>query len=370
MPGLNDYLTWRGDLSFAQDPFGPVDGLLLSTLAYHHFAQYADPPQGVGIPFYQAAEQILSQPPERLRVFASGKRDAKLLEKTAQSSRFRDQMLWASQEVLDESRQIQFAAITLQLDYGAAVVFRGTDNTLVGWKEDFNLGFLDTLPGQWLARDYLEQSAAYLRGPLWVCGHSKGGNLAVFAAAQASLAVQNRIVAVYNQDGPGFRRSVIDLPGYQAILPRIETFVPQFSVFGMLLEHEEPYTVIKSRGMGMMQHDPYAWEIRGNDFVRLQQISNASRVIDSTMRRWLAGLTTRQREEFVDGLYELLAASHAKTLEELANPKKIAAIWRQYTQKDKEKRKQMGRVLRRLAQSAAWAVREQGKQGNKSLPEG
>ena len=371
MPGFADYLAWRGDLSFAQDPFHPVDGLLLSTLAYHHFAQYADPPVGVGIPFHQVAEQILSQPPERLRVFASGKRDANLLRQTANSPRFRDQLLWASQEVLDISQQIQFAAITLQLDYGAAVVFRGTDNTLVGWKEDFNLGFLDTLPGQWLARDYLEQTAAYLRGPLWVCGHSKGGNLAVFAASQVSLAVQNRIVAVYNQDGPGFSRSVVEQPGYQAILPKLETFVPQFSVFGMLLEHEEPYTVVKSRGMGMMQHDPYAWEIQGNDFIRLTQVSNASRVIDSAMRRWLAGLTSGQREEFVDGLYELLAASNARTLEELANPKKIMAIWRQYTQKDKEKRKQMGQILRRLARAAAWAAREQGKQNNnKHQPEG
>ena len=184
MPGFADYLSWRGDLSFAQDPFGPVDGLLLGTLAYHHFAQYADPPLGVGVPFHQVAEQILAQPPERLRVFASGKRDAKLLEQTAASPRYRDQLLWASQEVLDVGQQVQFAAITLQLDYGAAVVFRGTDNTLVGWKEDFNLGFLDTIPGQWLARDYLEQTAAYLRGPLWVCGHSKGGNLAVFAGAE------------------------------------------------------------------------------------------------------------------------------------------------------------------------------------------
>lgn len=108
----------------------------------------------------------------------------------------------------------------------------------------------------------------------------------MFAASQVSLAVQNRIVAVYNQDGPGFSRSVVEQPGYQAILPKIETFVPQFSVFGMLLEHEEPYLVVKSRGMGMMQHDPYAWEIQGNDFVRLKQVSNASRVIDSAMRRW------------------------------------------------------------------------------------
>lgn len=367
MAGFSDYLTWRGDLRFSQDPFGPVDGLLLSTLAYHHFSPWADPPWGVGVPFYQAAEKILAQPPERLRVFASGKRDAKLLEQTARSPRFRDQLLWASQEVLDVNRQIQFAAITLQLDYGAVVVFRGTDNTLVGWKEDFNLGFLDTLPGQWLARDYLEQTAAYLRGPLWLCGHSKGGNLAVFAASQASLAVQKRIVAVYNQDGPGFSHTVVEQPGYQAILPKIETFVPQFSVIGMLLEHEEPYTVVKSRGIGMVQHDPYAWEIRGNDFVRLQQVSNASRVIDSAMRRWLADLSSRQREEFVDGLYELLAASKAKTLEELANPKKLAAVWRQYTQKDKQTRRQMGHILRRLAKAAAWAVREK---GNHDLPEG
>lgn len=128
------------------------------------------------------------------------------------------------------------------------------------------------------------------RGSSWLGGHSKGGNLAVYAAAFCPAALQERIAAVYNNDGPGFDADVIALPGYQRICARVQTFVPQSSIVGMLLEHEEAYTIIHSTGDGFGQHNLYTWEVLRDRFVTLETVTNGSRFLDRTLKQWLAGL--------------------------------------------------------------------------------
>ncbi len=240
----------------------------------------------------------------------------------------------------------------------AFTAFRGTDNTLVGWKEDFNLSFLDTIPGQWAARDYLEKIAERCPGTLYAGGHSKGGNLAVFAAAVCSPEVQARIRSVYNNDGPGFSGAVLEQPGYQAVLGRIQTFVPQSSVVGMLLEHEEPYTVVRSGQVGLMQHEPYSWEVLGSDFVRLKQVTQGSRLVDQTIKTWLSELSRQEREAFVEALFELLENADIRHLSEAAKPKNLYTILQKLGREDDKTRLMIARVLSRLVWAAAQTLWE------------
>ncbi len=199
--------------------------------------------------------------------------------------------------------------IPLLNDGSAFVAFRGTDSTMTGWKEDFNMSFQETVPAQLAAMEYADEFGRHWDCPTRFCGHSKGGNLAVYAASKCAPLLRRRIFGVYNNDGPGFHHSMMEDSNYLTLVPRIHTYVPQSSVVGMLLEHEEPYVVVKSAQLGLLQHDPYSWMVLGGDFVREQEVTAESKFVDQAMKAWLADMTIDQRNAFVDTVFELMQSS-------------------------------------------------------------
>lgn len=359
MTNMLDYLNWRGDLPMDQAPFCPVDGLILSTLVYVHFDALVPPGLRDAPTLGETAETYLALP-EDSRGRRRCKEDLALLAALAKSRRFAPLRLCFREERFSREEETQFAALAVLLEDGSAfLAFRGTDSTLVGWKEDFNMSFQDTVPAQRAALDYLEWLAAAFPGPLRLGGHSKGGNLAVFAGAMCREATQGRILAVYNNDGPGFTDYVLTAPGYGRLVPRIQTYVPQSSVIGMLLEHEEDYVVVKSDQIGILQHDPYSWEVMGGDFIRLETVDQGSRMTDRTVKNWLAGMTPEQRGRFVDTVFDLLTAGDAKTTAEMAQPKNVYAALRALGQTDWDTKAVLAGALGQLVRSAAEVLREE-----------
>lgn len=357
MTTVFDYLTWRGDLTLEQDGLNPVDALILSCLSYLHFDGIIPEGETEKSPTIAETEAAFSTLPDcaaRQRV----PEDGQLLKRLAESRRFAGMRLSHYVSQFDPEEQKQFSAVTIALGNGEAFVsFRGTDNTLVGWKEDFNMSFLDSVPAQRAAAVYLQAAAESFHGKLWVGGHSKGGNLAVFAASSCSGA-QPRILGVFNHDGPGFDRAFLERAEYRSILDKIHTFIPQSSVVGMLLEHEETYTVIHSGQRGILQHDPYTWEVLGPDFVRLDSITSSSRVIDQTMKRWVAEMDVSQRERFFDALYEILSATNVQTFSELTSGwlKNARAVLHAVKGMDEETRKIVSTTLTMLFSAAKQSV--------------
>ena len=322
MADLFEYLKWRGDLRFIQDPPNDVDALIFSGLAYIRYGDKVAEESDVPVSLKEAAEEFFSLPDHENRCLL--KRDLDLLHAAASSRRFGDAQLYAYRDVLLEEEATQFAAVTFLLDDGSAyVAFRGTDSTLVGWQEDFNMSFMQVVPAQLMALDYVRQVDTQLWQPLRLGGHSKGGNLAVFAAARSSPAVQSRILEVYNNDGPGFNDYLMGDVGYQAMVPKIRTFVPQSSVIGMLLEHEEPYTVIRSKTVGLLQHDYYSWEVLGNRFIPMEEVTEGSRFASATIKNWLADMTVTERSEVVDALFGLLNMGELDSALDIFQPKNL-----------------------------------------------
>ena len=322
MADIFDYLLWRGDLPMDAVPPNPVDTLILSELSYIGFEGLVPGDFLHPVPLRVAAEAFLALPDreDRDRV----KRDADLLAAAAQTVRFGSLLLAYYRSELLPEMESQFAAVTWLLpDGGAVITYRGTDLTITGWKEDFNMSFQSAVPAQEKALWYLEAFARVHTGPIRLAGHSKGGNLAVYAAARTVPENQERILSVHNHDGPGFHCDMLADPGYRAILPRVRTFIPQSSVVGMLLEHEEPYTVIKSRQLSLLQHEPYSWEVLGGDFIRMEEVDGSSRFLDQTIKQWLAGTTLQERNAFVDALYELLTLGQIDDLREIILPKNV-----------------------------------------------
>lgn len=318
MSGVFEYLKWRGDLTFSQDPPNAVDALIFSGLSYIRYSGETEEPRQLK----QAAEEFfcLEDYESRSRV----RRDLDLLHAAASTVRFGNAEICMYHDQLIPEQETQFAAMTFLLDDGSMfVAFRGTDNSLVGWKEDFNMTFQQTIPAQRLAQQYVREAALEYNRPIYLGGHSKGGNLAVFSAARSSPMIQSRIRQVYNNDGPGFTKYLMGDPGYLTMVPKIRTFIPQSSVIGMLLEHEEPYTVIRSKSVGLLQHDLYTWDVLGKEFISVEEITEGSQFADATIKTWFADMTNQERNQLVDVMYSLLSSGGAGSVHELLQPKNI-----------------------------------------------
>lgn len=358
MANIFDYLAWRGDLSLRQDPFNEVDNLVLATLSYIDFAGIV-PASGEEQLSLAEAQKAYEARHGQEKLVGPGqgfwRNNLRLLKMAAQTSRFGQMQLSGYCAHLDPDSEEQFAAVTFLLEDATAYLsFRGTDDTLVGWKENFNMSFMPQVPSQVDAVAYLERQAAVLKSGLRLGGHSKGGNLAAYAASFCASSVRERIIQVYNNDGPGFDRPIIASSGYQSVCRQMHTLVPQSSIVGMLLEHEEDYTIIRSRQIGLMQHDPYSWEVERNGFVTLDAVTGSSRFIDRTLKDWLTVMSVSERAMVIDTLYEILEATEAKTRTELTTGwyKNARIILKSLKQIDGPTRQVIQQVLSALVQSA------------------
>lgn len=350
MADMFDYLLWRGDILFSQMGVNHVDALVFSTLAYVHYDDVVPGEFGSFITLRDAAQALLSLPDADSRCRVPN--DLTLLKAAAQTERFGRVGMTHYRSIFDPNADTQFAAVVFLLEDGTTFLsFRGTDNTLVGWKEDFNMAFQDTVPAQRLALDFVRTFAFVSQAPIFLGGHSKGGNLAVYAGAKCPPDIQSRIQRVYNHDGPGFSEAMMTDPGYLAIVPKIHTFVPQSSVFGMLLEHEEPFTIIRSSHIGLLQHDPYTWEVLGGNFILMEELTADSRFLDRTFKTWLAGMTNEERGDFFDAVFDLLMLENASRPLDVLRPQNIKALF-QTLHMDEERRSIITNVLQELVQAA------------------
>lgn len=317
MANIIDYIHWRGDLDFGVSPFNEVDSLIFTEISYMTFDKLEAEIQNLS---FEAIGKLYDSccGDEQVGALLTGP-FSQLLRLMADSKRFGNLVVRDFVNILDDEIEMQFSALTIELDeHTAYVAYRGTDDTLVGWKEDFKMTFLDAVPAQIQAAAYLETiMGRFDYGRVYLGGHSKGGNLAVYAAAHATEAIKDKIVRVYNNDGPGFSRQLIESDHYMNIAPKIQTLIPQSSVVGMLLEHKGDYEVVKSTQRGLLQHDGFSWEVLGTGFVHLVDVDDESRMVDMTLTKTLNAMTLDQREQFTQVFFEVLSANNNRTLDEI-----------------------------------------------------
>lgn len=367
MANLMDYLDWRGDLTFLQAPFNEVDNLILAELAFTDLRGIVPGVgEGEGVILRDAVARYFSN--GRDKTLESSVLVPELilamLEKMRASARFGSLLLNCCEEHLDEAKAEQFAAVTVELPKRAAYLsFRGTDDTLVGWKEDFDMALLDTVPSQLRAADYVKRTARRYKGwKLYLGGHSKGGNLAVYSAVNCGKAVQNRLLAVYNNDGPGFPETLVSREEHSRIADRIFTILPKSSVVGLLMEHEEDFIVVDSTQVGVMQHDGFSWCVRGSEFVRMDDLTGVE-TNDKALKEWVNSLNQEQRKKFTSALFEVLSASGAATLAEMRSQgtKSAAAMLKAMVELDKETRAALNYAIGVLFKSEAQSLLEDWK---------
>lgn len=365
MADMFDYLFWRGDLSFTEVPFNDADAMILCQLAY---IDYTDVVPAAftkkGMTLADAAAE-LSKPDWdscnfHKRFFTDQTKE--LLLVAGQTRRFGSLGVSGSRHIIDMEKEEQFSALTFELpDNTLFIAYSGTDAMIVGWQEDFNLGWKDVVPAQADALSYMTEAAAALRGAIRTGGHSKGGNLTIYAAANAPSKVQRRITGVWNFDGPGFKPEFFQSEGYLSVGPKIRNFKPQLSVVGMLFTNSSSYTVIESVEKGVLQHDPMSWQMQPSGFVTLPELDEDTFKISRAINGWFDDLEFEQKRVFVETVFGVLNKSTAETSNELAENWKVTIpnILKAMTHLDAKTRNAVRLTLEILARNAFEAARDQ-----------
>lgn len=339
--------------SFAEQPFHEVDSLVLSQFSYIHLGNLIAPPSAGAVRPPLTLQQLYRA--ECFDYYFSDQPDAdrnrQLLEACAASPRFRDIGIAYYAEDFDAAAEKQFCAMTFFINADTSyLAFRGTDSTFVGWKEDFNMAFMTPVPSQEAALAYTLEVSKLIRGQLILGGHSKGGNLAVYASMQSPKRLQNRIREIYSHDGPGFRDNIFSSEGYLRIKDRIRKTLPQSSLVGMLLEHQENYEVVESAAVGIVQHNPYSWIVSDGSFIKLDTLTSGADYLNRTLADWLSLLPNEQRAQFVDALYSIISDSEFSSFAQLREswPTELSSLMENMKNMDEEPRRILHETLRSL----------------------
>ena len=342
MSNIIDYIRWRGDLSFKVSTINEIDNLIMARISYLPYEKVEFRNM---IGFEELAEQFLKLEPEDFHQID----DIDLIKELVKTERFKNIKFSDQRLKFSTEEEIQFFAITVWLPNGELYIsYRGTDATLIGWKEDFNMSFMSNLPSQKEGVNYLEYiSKKYPLKKIRIGGHSKGGNVAVYSGIFANEKVKKKIIEITSADGPGFDKDIIETKEYNDILDRIHTYIPQSSIIGRLLEHEEEYRIVESIQKGIMQHDIYSWQVEGPKIKSIKEVTNESNIVNGVVRSWLKETSPRQRKNFIDIVFQILSTTNAQSIHDLSikNLGKIMDTYNNMEESDKKEIKEILKIL-------------------------
>ena len=322
MKNMLDYIKEFGHVSFEERAFSEIDALVLTELEYLPLEKVV-PSDENGEIFVTVKEIAEYMQEHKQELFAENpmmmtEERHEASQVIADAPRFQSLKFFGVVSVWDKDTTKQFAAVTVEVEPSVRlVIFRGTDDTLIGWKEDFLMTYSPLVAAQTDAKEYLAKQASLFDGDLMVSGHSKGGNLAIYAAATQEEDVQLRIVDIFCFDSPGLYRSVLETKGYQNIVPLAMRYIPQDSLVGLMLESEVPYVIVKSNATGAIQHSAMTWEIEDGQFIKMEKLTKNSQLNDQTFKKWTESVSDEELELFWNVFFELLFSVGIDTVNDL-----------------------------------------------------
>ena len=344
MANIFDYLTYVQYDSFYDIPLNELDVLALTELTYLPFDNLLD--QSVN-----RLSDVATRVP-RESTMLTNKERLQLLDQLSQHKRFKNSKLSNFVNDIDVELQKQFAAMTYRLNLDTyLIVFRGTDDSIIGWKEDFHMTYMKEIPAQKHALEYLEDFfKQYPKQEVIIAGHSKGGNLAVYAASQIQPDLQEKISAVYTYDAPGLQAHLTETSGYQEVIPKIHRYVPQGSVIGMMLEVPDTPIVVRSLALGgIAQHNTFSWQTEGTHFVQLEEISRESLQIKDTLKEWMNSVPDKELELYFNLFFGTILESGINSINDLSSTGAIEHIHQLVSQAQTLEPEQV-EILRNLTQ--------------------
>lgn len=341
------YIEEYKNKSFHEYPFNPVDALLLSQLAYPKMEKIVP---GFRADHYPTLKEI-HEDPDYEALFTDpvyGQMYHEIFEEIYDSVRYGDIQASFFMKVSRRDQDCNFAAITFRKGNHSFVAFRGTDGKINAWKEDFNLACEKVIPSQNLALSYLKGAARRTQGKLILSGHSKGGNIALYAASKAPLRIQDRIQRIFSFDGVGFPRSFYGKKGFQRISDRIYKVIPRESTVGLLFSDHCNPRIVKSYKHGLVQHDLMNWKIKDGRFQYCRSLKRSSKNLGNRLNRWIGSLTQTEIREYINCLYQLIGGYEKTMVYELKPTEILSRIHDFIRHGDAEEKEQFLRVSARL----------------------
>ena len=348
MGNIMDYISWRGDLSFEQSQFNEVDNLILACFSYVNLDGISAVTKQKGIGLKKLTKEFMKL--HTMKELEADKSFIRLapfmMMEMAKSVRFGKCVVRNYvNDIVTEAEQ-QFAAMEIVLEDGTSYVsFRGTDDTIIGWREDFNLS-TGVVPAQKRAIEYLQKISEHTDGMLRVGGHSKGGNLAIYGSVMCKSA-HEKILEIYSNDGPGFSREFQELPEMKEMMPKIIRIIPEYSIIGTLLEHEKEPVIVASSSKGLLQHDGFSWEVQGPALVRRDSLNKTALRFIEILHKWIDGMDMEQKRLLIEDLFATLQASGYENLSEVQSGglKSLAAMVKRVEKFAPESRGMMQELL-------------------------
>lgn len=314
MGNIIDYVKNYNNITFDKKSFNEIDSLVLSQFIYLKFENIKDMINNeIKIADLFKYIEIITKKTR------NEKNNIKLLSLMSKGNRYKNIILSDICPIIDFKNEQQYFSAVFKLNKNIYyIAYRGTDSSLVGWKEDYNISFMKNIPSQISALNYFEKIAnKYKNVTFYLGGHSKGANIAVYAGIYAKKELKNKILKIYDHDGPGFLSEVLSSKEFEDIEFKIEKTVPKTAIIGLLFEQHSSYTVIDSSGFLMFQHDPYNWKIENNNFIKLKNVDRLSQYTNKTLHKWLLSTDIKTRELFINSLYDIIYQDNIYSFSEL-----------------------------------------------------
>ena len=372
MGNIMDYISWRGDLTFAQSPFNEVDNLILACFSYVNLDRIPAVTRQKGIELKKLVKEF-----KKLHTIKELEADKSFIRlapfmmfEMAESVRFGNCVIRNYVNEIVTEAEKQFSAVEIVLDDGTSYIsFRGTDDTIIGWKEDFNLS-TGVVPAQERAVEYMQRISDKASGMLRVGGHSKGGNLAIYGSVMCK-SVHDKILEIYSNDGPGFSKEFQESPETAEMMPKIIRIIPEYSIIGTLLEHEKQPIIVASTSRGLRQHDGFSWTVQGPGFVRRDSLNKTALRFIEILHKWIDGMDMEQKRLLIEDLFATLQASGYENLSEVQSGglKSLAAMVKRLDKFAPESRGMMQELLTAICGGWLEQLQENTKDKLSAIPQ-
>lgn len=372
MGNIMDYISWRGDLTFAQSPFNEVDNLILACFSYVNLDRIPAVTRQKGIELKKLVKEF-----KKLHTIKELEADKSFIRLApfmmfdmAESVRFGNCVIRNYVNEIVTEAEKQFSAVEIVLDDGTSYIsFRGTDDTIIGWKEDFNLS-TGVVPAQERAVEYMQRISDKASGMLRVGGHSKGGNLAIYGSVMCK-SVHDKILEIYSNDGPGFSKEFQESPETAEMMPKIIRIIPEYSIIGTLLEHEKQPIIVASTSRGLLQHDGFSWEVQGPGLVRRDSLNKMALRFIEILHKWIDGMDMEQKRLLIEDLFATLQASGYENLSEVQSGglKSLAAMVKRLDKFAPESRGMMQELLTAICGGWLEQLQENTKDKLSAIPQ-
>ncbi len=319
MPNLINYLEKVKELTFDQEPLNILDKVCINEIGYLTYEKWlsaSDLQKTINLHDYADGKDLNPD-----YSFMVTKERVELAEAMVRSRRFAGLSLSSYRSVLDKEVEKQFAAMIFslpELDY-QHIVFRGTDDSVIGWKEDFQLTYSREIPAHRSAIAFLSEHLPNLSGHITVSGHSKGGNLALYSAVQSSTALREQIAELLLLDSPGLMKPLLEKPSYQELKARMTVIRPQDSVVGVMLYWDRPAQLVAAEGIGFAQHNALTWEVdlETRDFIYVDQPTDLSQRLEGTFQEWIETLPNQELKQVCDLFFDTILDSGIESLDDI-----------------------------------------------------